>query len=167
MRAIEWRVETSHGFLPALNLSTHMNARQVLGNTSPGCYFLLNASNSTSHDLTNDQSLPTTAASLLGLGLKFIPTPGHSPSAKEISPSLDCIKHDIGLKTYYSGQDKDGYSKLWAKSIWCPPFPPQDIDLRINSFLKQLCGTFFWKRGKKNLTTLQQQLLIAVRENNK
>jgi hypothetical protein len=116
------RVETSHGFLPALKLSTHMNARHVLGNTSPGCYFL-RASNSTFHDLMSNQSLPTTAASLLGLGLKFIPTPGHSPSAEEISPSLDCIEQDIGLKTYFAGQDDGGYSKLRAKSIWRPPLP--------------------------------------------
>jgi hypothetical protein len=113
MQAMEWRVEKSHGFLPALTLSTHLNARQVLGNTSPGCYFL-RASNSTFHDLKNNHSLPPTAASLLELGLKFIPTPGLSPAAEEIAPSLDCIERDIGLKTYFSSRDEGKYSKLRA-----------------------------------------------------
>jgi hypothetical protein len=151
MQAMEWRVEKSHGFLPALTLSTHLNVRQVLGNTSAGCYFL-HASNSMFHDLTNNYSLPPPAASLLGLGLKFIPTPSHSPATEEIAPWLDHIERDIGLKTYFAGWDEGENLKLLAKSIWRPPLPPRDIDLRVSLFLKQLSGVFFWRREKKNLT---------------
>jgi hypothetical protein len=164
MQVMEWRLEKSHGFLPALTLSTHLNVRRVLGNTSPGCYFL-RASNSMFHNLTNNHSLPPTAASLLGLGLKFIPTPSHSPAAEEIAPWLDRIKRDIGLKTYFAGRDEGENLKLRAKSIWRPPLPPRDIDLWVNSFIKQLSGEFFWRREKKNLTPRQRQLLITVRKN--
>ena len=102
VRAIEWRVMDSYGFHPASHLSTHMNARQVLGDMSPGCYFL-KGSNSAFHDLTKDQAIPPMAASLLGLGLKFIPTPETSPSVNNITPSLNRIERDINLKTFFAG----------------------------------------------------------------
>ncbi len=81
----------SYGFLPASHISAHMNVRRVLGDMSPGCYFL-KASNSAFHDLTQDQTLPPMAVSLLGLGLKFIPTPETSPSVDDITPSLNRIE---------------------------------------------------------------------------
>jgi hypothetical protein len=108
-----------------------MNARQVLEDMSFGCYFL-KASNSTFHDLTQDHALPHMAASLLGMGLKFIPTPGISTKAEDISPSLDCIEWDISLKTFFAGwSDDENYSMLSAKSTWRPPLPPQRIGLRV------------------------------------
>ena len=73
---------------------------------SPGCYFL-RASNSTFHDLTRDQALPPKAASLLSLGLKFISLPEMPPSAVDITPSLDRIKQDINLKTFFAGRSDD------------------------------------------------------------
>ena len=65
VQAIEWRVKESYGFLPVSNLPTYMNVRQVLGDMSPGCYFL-RASNSTFYDLTWDWALPLMATSLFG-----------------------------------------------------------------------------------------------------
>ncbi len=73
-----------------------------MGNTSPGCYFL-KASNNTFHDLTAGQSLPPAMATLLGLSLKFIPTPRYSPSKSNVAPSLNRIEWDIGLKTFFPG----------------------------------------------------------------
>ncbi len=35
--ATEWRVRSCFGFLPNLALSIHKNAREVMGDTSPGC----------------------------------------------------------------------------------------------------------------------------------
>ncbi len=87
MQAAEWRVKLCIGFLPNLALSIHKNAQQVLGNMSPGCY-LLKAANTAFHDLTKWKSLPSATSSLLGLGLKFIPTPHHSSSHSEVEPSL-------------------------------------------------------------------------------
>ena len=51
VRAAEWRVRSCFGFLPNLALSIHKNAREVMGDTSPGCYFL-KAMNTAFHDLT-------------------------------------------------------------------------------------------------------------------
>jgi hypothetical protein len=57
-----------------------------MGGTSPGCYFL-KAMNTAFHDLTEGKSLPQTASSLLGLSLKFIPTPRYALSATDVAPS--------------------------------------------------------------------------------
>ncbi len=129
MRAAEWRVKSCIGFLPNLALSIHKNARQVLGDMSPGCY-LLKAANTAFHDLTKRKSLPPATSSLLGLGLKFIPTPHHSSSRSKVEPSHVQIERDIGLKTFFAGQD-DGStpSKLRAKSNWRLPLPPRTIDV--------------------------------------
>jgi hypothetical protein len=155
----------SYGFLPASHLSTHMNVRWALGDMSSGCYFL-KASNSTFHDLTWDQALPPTAASLLGLGLKFIPMPKTLPSAVDITPSLNCIKRDINLKTFFAGwSDDEDYSVLRAKSIWQPPLPPQRIGLQVTSFIKNLQGLFARRRSVKNLTPWQHCLLADLHEN--
>ncbi len=113
-----------------------------MGDTSPGCYFL-KASNNTFHDLTAGQSLLPATATLLRLSLKFIPTPRYSPSKSNIAPSLNWIERDIGLKTFFAGHNNDGeIPKLQAKSIWQPPLPPRSVDIRVNSFLKNLQGLF-------------------------
>ena len=153
-----------YGFLPAPNLSTHMNVRRILGDMSPGCYFL-KASNNTFHDLTEDKALPPMAASLLGLGLKFIPTPQYSPLAVAITPSLDRIERDIHLKTFFAGDSDNEYLVLRAKSIWQPPLPPRRIGLRVTSFLKSHTGLFARRRGTKNLTPPQCRLLAENFEN--
>ncbi len=162
MRAAEWRVKSCIRFLPNLALSIHKNARQVLGDMTPRCY-LLKAANTEFHDLTKRKSLLLAASSLLGLGLKFIPTPRHSSSRSEVEPSLAWIEHDIGLKTFFAGQD-DGStpSKLRAKSNSCPPLPPRTIDVRVNSFLMKVHGLITKRQGKQNLTPHQQQLLASI-----
>ena len=150
--AAEWRVRSCFCFLSNLALLVHRGAREVMGGTSPGCYFR-KAMNTAFHNLTGRRLLPPATRSLLGLSLKFIPTPPYAPSTTDIAPSLDCIKHDIGLKTFFSGRDQEGeIPKLQAKSTWRPPFPPRQIDYWVNNFLKGLRGLFCRRAGKQNLT---------------
>jgi hypothetical protein len=94
-------------FSPKPSSLNPQNAQEIMGNTSPRCYFL-KAMNTAFHDLTEGKSLPLTATSLLGLSLKFIPTPRYAPSAMDIAPSLDQIEWDIGLKTFFAGRDQGG-----------------------------------------------------------
>ncbi len=165
MRAAEWRVRSCFGFLPNLALSTHKNARKVMGDSSPGCYFL-KAMNTAFHDLTGGRTLPVATRSLLGLGLKFIPTPRFAPSATDVMPSFDRIERDIGLKTFFAGRDQGTeIPGLRAKSTWRPPLPPRPVDYRINSFLQGLKGLFHRKGGKHNLTPHQRKLLASLQEN--
>jgi hypothetical protein len=155
VQVAEWRVRSCFGFLPNLALSIHKNAQQVVGDTSPGCYFL-KASNNTFHDLTAGASLPPATATLLALSLKFIPTPCYSPSKSDVVPSLDQFECDIGLKTFFAGHSNNKeIPKLQAKSAWQLPLRPRSVDIRVNSFLKNLEGLFCWRRGKQNLTPHQ------------
>jgi hypothetical protein len=118
VRATEWRVRSCFSFLPNLALSIHKNAREVMGDTSPWCYFL-KAMNMAFHDLTRGKSLPPATTSLLGLSLKFIPTPCYTPSATDVAPSFDRIECNIGLKTFFAGHDQEKeIPKLRAKSQW-------------------------------------------------
>jgi hypothetical protein len=135
-----------------------------VGSISPGCYFS-KAINTAFHDLTGRKSLPETTRSLLGLSLKFIPTPRYSPSAIDVAPSLDRIERDIGLRTFFAGRDHEETPKLRAKSTWRPPVPPQQVDYRINNFLKGLKNILHRRTGKQNLTTQQRQLLKSLQEN--
>ena len=57
----------SYGFVPNLGISNHLNARPVLGNTTPECYFY-HSMNKPFHDLTNGRLLPATATSFSGWG---------------------------------------------------------------------------------------------------
>jgi hypothetical protein len=84
VQAAEWRARSCFGFLPNLALSNHKNARMVMGDMSPGCYFL-KVAQSTFHDLTKAKMLPPAALSLLGLSLKFIPMPQHPPSFSDVA----------------------------------------------------------------------------------
>jgi hypothetical protein len=155
VQAAEWRVRLCFGFLPNLALSNHKNALTVMGDMSPRCYFL-KVVKSAFHDLTKAKLLPPAAASLLGLSLKFIPTPCHSPSLSDVAPSLNQLKQDIGLKTFFAGHHDDGETQvLCAKSSWRPPLPPQCINARITSFLQKMRKCVHRRQGTHNLTPHQ------------
>ncbi len=68
---------TNYGFVPDPRISTHLNARHVLGDTPTGVY-LSHFTNKKFHDLTTKKSIPAAAATVLGFGLKFIPIPKKS-----------------------------------------------------------------------------------------
>jgi len=78
MRAAEWRVRLRFGFLPNLALSTHKNAREVMGHTSPGCYFL-KAMNTTFHDLTGGGVVACGNTISPGAGPQIHPYPSLGP----------------------------------------------------------------------------------------
>ncbi len=122
--------------------------------------------NTAFHDLTGGKSLPVATKSLLGLSLKFIPVPHHSPSATDVAPFLDRIERDIGLRTFFAGREQEKeIPKLRAKSTWRPPLPPHQVDYRINNFLKGLKNILHRRTGKQNLTPHQRQLLKSLQEN--
>ena len=84
--------------------------------------------NLTFHDLTTGNILPKSSNLLLGLGLKFIPTPkGTTPD--DIDKTLSRFERDIDLKIFFSGAPKDeSYDPLSKalriNSIWrAPPHP--------------------------------------------
>ena len=72
--------QENYGFVPNLAISTHLNARHVLGETPTGAYFA-HFTNKQFHDHTTKKIIPAVALTVLGFGLKLIPIP------EEIHPS--------------------------------------------------------------------------------
>ncbi len=62
----------NYGFVPNFAISTHLNARHVLGKTPTGAYFA-HFTNKQFHDHTTKKIIPAAASTVLGVGLKFIP----------------------------------------------------------------------------------------------
>ena len=79
------------GFVADPTISTHHNASNTLA-TTPTWYYFSRPSNLTFHDFTKKHKPPKNLLSLLGLGLKFIPTPSltNSWSDSENHPTTDC-----------------------------------------------------------------------------
>jgi hypothetical protein len=57
--------------------------------------------NKTFHNLTEGRLLPAAAMSIIGMGMKFIPTPAWTPSEDSVEASIDCFECNIGLKVYF------------------------------------------------------------------
>jgi hypothetical protein len=74
---------SNYGFVPNLNISTHLKERYVLGDTPAGVY-ISHFTNKKFHDLTTKKSIPAAAATVLGFGLKFIPVPKKSIKRDEV-----------------------------------------------------------------------------------
>ena len=103
-RAFEQETYDSFGFVPNLGLSIHLNACLVLGNTTPECYFY-HSTNKKFHDLTNGRSLPAAATSILGMGMKFIPTPQWTTHPDVVDESINRFECDLGLKVFFAGDE--------------------------------------------------------------
>jgi hypothetical protein len=81
------RIQHTYGFTPSLQISIHQNAQNVLGKMQQSDYSTT-VNNLTFHNLTTGNILPTSASLLLGLGLKFIPTPRHNITQKDLDITL-------------------------------------------------------------------------------
>jgi hypothetical protein len=157
---------TRFNFLPDPSQTNHMNMRLVLGNTPPNDYFSI--SNLAFHDLTTGNILPQSANTLLGLGLKYIPTPRINTSPDEQDKSLSRFERDFSLKVFFAGDTEESSSvntTLRVKSTWIPPLPPREIDTRIMRFCQSISTSFVERTTISNLSTAQQSLLNTIRRN--
>ena len=154
---------STHGFLPNLLISIHLNAREVLGSTTPGCYFP-HPVNASCHDITEAKSLPYSAKKVLGLGGKFIVTPSYTTAKCLMLDKLERLGRDVALKVHFAGEeglDMDG-SKLFVKSSWMPPNPPlQVVYSRLETFDSKLCSLFIKRKVNSNLSKFQKGLYLT------
>jgi hypothetical protein len=157
---------TRFNFLPDPSQTNHMNMRLALGYTPPNDYFSI--SNLAFHDLTTGNILPQSANTLLGLGLKYIPTPKINTSPDEQDKSLSRFERDFSLKVFFAGDTEESSSvntTLRVKSIWIPPLPPKEIYTRIMRFCQSIRTSFVKRTTISNLSTAQQSLLNTIRRN--
>jgi hypothetical protein len=89
-------VQGNYRFIPDPNISTHLNAHHVLGNTPTGVYFS-HFTTKHFHDLTTKKSIPAAAATVLGFGLKFIPVPKKSIHQNNDGKAIKRFDQDLYL----------------------------------------------------------------------
>jgi hypothetical protein len=80
-------IHENFGFVPNFTISTHLNAQHVLGKAPTGVYFT-HFRNTQFLDLITKKSIPAAAATVLGLGLKFIPVPKKSIQQDDINIAI-------------------------------------------------------------------------------
>ena len=107
----------------------------------PSWYYFARPNNLAFHDLRDNKSihLPNYTKSLLGLGLKFCPTPRLTSSLITINTTLSRHQQDLWIKNFYNNQtlDNTNYNpKLHVKSKWTPP------EFAIAPELKRRFATF-------------------------
>ena len=120
------------------------------------------------HNLTSTQQLPPAADQLLGLGLKFIPTPRINTTSPNVERSLARFERDMGLRVFFVGDDpSETYepNQLRGTSIWRAPLPPQEIDSRIQHFAQSIEQAFIPRDTHPNLSKLQQSVLLKLKRN--
>jgi hypothetical protein len=107
------------------------------------CYYFARPTNLAFHDLTPGKVMPTAAKSLLGLSMKFIPTPKYT--THHMILSLNRFQCDIVVKTYWVGNKSiepltktDKAPKLYVRSKWTPP--PWDIPKELDKRLPKFCA---------------------------
>ncbi len=133
------------GFVPNITISIHLNTQHVLGKTPTGVYFT-HFMNKQFHDLTMKKFIPVAAATVLNLGLKFIPVPKKSIRPDDINEALKQFDRDFYLNVHFANDDADSdneepIEKLQVNSKWMPDQPPL-ILLNVLAILKeQLQGT--------------------------
>ena len=159
----------NYGFIPNLAISTHLNARHVLGETPTGVYFA-HFTNKQFHDHTSKKIIPAAASTVLGFGMKFIPVPKKSIRQDDIDEAIKRFNRDFYLKVFfaddeYTSEDDEPIEKLRINSKWTPDQPPYAITRRIGNFESAIFRNFKPKHGKSNLTKFQARILQEIRSN--
>lgn len=124
----------------------------------PTWYYFSRPTNLAFHDLREDKTkyLPNYTKSLLGLSLKFCPTPRLTSSLKTINETLDRHERDLILKHYFINNpiSDDNYNpRLYVRSKWIPPeyaIKPE-LRRRYKEFRTEYNHLMYVRKGKSNL----------------
>ncbi|EJK52744.1 hypothetical protein THAOC_27952 [Thalassiosira oceanica] len=138
---------------------THQNATILSGQKKAYSPFP-SMSNMAFHDLTINQSEPTSSRTTLGLGLKF-----SSPKSK-IKPAIDIFERRVKLSVFYAGEEGEApNTKLRVASKWTPPaamMPPQVIN-RLAAFHHSLLSLYKRRKGTPNISNSQRRRLRQLK----
>ena len=113
---------------------------------------------------------PKNLGSLLGLGLKFIPTPRTTPKWSRLQTnSVNRLHRDLLLKSYFAGEDIDNAidTRMYVKSKWTPPpwHFPKALHNRFLSFAYFLRQHFkHCKKKTENLLPHQHRTLKELQQ---
>lgn len=134
----------------------------------PSWYYFGRSTHLAFHDLTTVIPPPKNLRSLLGLGLKFCPTPRFSTTS--VSTSLDRLRRDLFCKTYFASKplNKSDYdAKLHTPSNWIPQtwMIPHAIHRRFRNFASSLQSKFHKRHCPSNLLWYQRHALASLQSN--
>ena len=138
----------------------------------PAWFYFNRPTNLAFHDLTTNLTPPRNLKSLLGLSLKFIPTPHKTTSWSTLGRNDPMRPHgflrlhrDLHLRCHFAGApptDNDAYNpRMHLPSRWTPPpwtYPPE-VARREENFKLSLKGLFKRRPGKTNLLPHQHRAL--------
>ena len=135
------KLKQQFGFVADPNKTLLHNASSTLAHT-PTWYYFSHPSHLGFHDFTRSKQPAKNLCSLLGLGLKFIPTPRYTNTWKKLRElSMPTFTQAIHLRFHFAGtnttQDDTYDPKLYVRSNWTPPhwtMPPVVMTKRLDNF---------------------------------
>ena len=161
----------AYGFQASPALSARHNASIRLA-MMPYCDYLNRPTNKAFHDLTSILSPPPNLKSLLGLVLKYIPTPYRTTTYNMINEEgagLPALERSLWLRSFFcatggSVPDPEYNPKLHVPSLWDVPdgFFPKMLEDNLHRFRIQLYQLFKKRRVSPNLSRPQQQALTFL-----
>ena len=134
--------------------------------------YWLRPTNLAFHNLTSDESPPRNLRSLLGLGLKFIPTPFHTNRFTDLTQPGFGIAHlerSLRLCCFFLSQQPTSSTynpRMYIPSTWVPPhqFFPRILQHRIHNFSIALRQEFYPRQITPNLSRHHRFALDTLRQ---
>jgi hypothetical protein len=149
------------GFVADITKSRRHNAATYLATMHPWAYFS-RPSNMAFHDLSTVLKPPKNLRYLLGLSLKFIPSPRMNvPWTAYEDHTFARFDSELKVKVFMADHEDDGtYNPdLYVKSRWTPP-PwkiPLEITRRLHSFKEAVKKLVKTKQSPSNLLLHQKK----------
>ena len=136
----------------------------------PAWYYFVRPANPSFHDLRSnkDTPIPYHIKSLLGLSLKFCPTPRFTHNNTCISTTLQRHQRDLWLKNYFANNhlDDNFNPRLYSKSSWMPPEWKinKELQRRFKEFEVNYKILFKKRHGVSNLLPSQRIALQLLQK---
>ena len=165
------KIKQQFGFVADPTKTLLHNASSTLAHT-PTWYYFSRPSHLAFHDFTRSKQPAKNLCSLLGLGLKFIPTPRYTNTWKKLKElSMPKFTRAIHLHFHFAGTNTtpdDTYDpKIYVRSNWTPPhwtLPPVVMKERLDKFSTTLGQLFKKRMGKINLLPYQTRALQLLQQ---
>ena len=160
------------GFVGDPTISKRHNASITLAKM-PTWYYFSWQSNMAFHDFTKRHKPQKNLRSLLGLGLKFIPTPSLTNCWSRLKQSsYGRLFRSVHLRFHFAGKPpSEGTTtydpKIYVHSTWTPPhwtIPPIALEERLTCFSSALNKLFKTRKGKTNLLPHQHRALRTLQQ---
>ena len=138
--AVTSKIRQQFGFVADPKKTLLHNASSTHANT-PTWYYFSRPSHLAFHDFTQQKQPAKNLRSLLGLGLKFIPTPTRTNIWNKLKETtMTKFERAIHLRFHFAGStessDEPYEPKMYVRSNWTPPHwtrPPVVLDKRLKT----------------------------------